>query len=116
MAALKLFPLAGMNNVVADDGLQRGGDAPKLFVREAINVDISDTGRIALRKGASQVSPFSFKNIWQSPLHNDVFATLESEFVKLDSQTWQHEVLAKIGHIQICYQVIDNLVYIASVS
>ena len=93
MAALKLFPLAGMNNVVADDGLQRGGDAPKLFVREAINVDISDTGRIALRKGASQVSPLSFKNIWQSPLHHDVFATLDTEFVKLDAQTWQPEVL-----------------------
>lgn len=114
MAALKLFPIAGMNNVVADDGLQQGGDSPKLYLRDAVNLDITDTGRLKLRQGAEQISPFSFKNIWQSPLHNDVFATLESEFVKLDSQTWQHEVLAKIGHIQICYQVINNLVYIAS--
>jgi hypothetical protein len=41
--------------------------------------------------------PFNFKNIWQSPLHKDVFATLGTEFVKLNAQTWQYEVLAKIG-------------------
>ncbi|MCU4601698.1 hypothetical protein [Acinetobacter ursingii] len=114
MATLKLFPLAGINNVVADDGLQQGGDSPKLYLRDAVNLDITDTGRIKLRNGAERISPFSFKNIWQSPLHNDVFATLESEFVKLNAQTWQPEILAKIGHIQLCYEVINNLVYIAS--
>jgi hypothetical protein len=51
--SFKIIPIAGMNNVSADDALQLGGDAPKLFVRDAMNVDISDTGRIALRKGAS---------------------------------------------------------------
>ncbi|UYF70482.1 hypothetical protein [Acinetobacter ursingii] len=114
MAALKLFPLAGINNVVADDGLQQGGDSPKLYLRDAVNLDITDTGRIKLRNGAERISPFSFKNIWQSPLHNDVFATLDTEFVKLNAQTWQPEILAKIGHIQLCYEVINNLVYIAS--
>lgn len=114
MAGIKLFPIAGMNNVSADDALQRGGDAPKLFVRDALNVDISDTGRIALRKGASQVSALNFKNIWQSPLHKDVFATLDNQLVKLNPQTWQHEVLAEIGHTQLCYEVVNNLVYIAS--
>ena len=53
--------------------------APKLFVRDALNVDISDTGRVALRKGAERISPLGFKNIWQSPLHKDVFATLKYE-------------------------------------
>ena len=96
MAALKLFPIAGMNNVVADDGLQQGGDSPKLYLRDAVNLDITDTGRIKLRNGAERISPLSFKNIWQSPLHNDVFATLGTEFVKLNAQTWQYEVLAKI--------------------
>ena len=64
MAAKKLFPVAGINNVSTDDALQRGGDAPKLFVRDALNVDISDTGRIALRKGAERISPLGFKSIW----------------------------------------------------
>ena len=114
MAAKKLFPIAGMNNVVADDGLQQRGDSPKLYLRDAVNIDITDTGRVKLRQGSKQVSPLRFQNIWQSPLHHDVFATLDTEFVQLDSQTWQHEVLAKIGHIQLCYEVINNLVYIAS--
>ena len=63
MAGIKLFPISGMNNVSGADGLQRGGDAPKLFVRDALNVDISDTGRIALRKGAERISPLGFKSI-----------------------------------------------------
>jgi hypothetical protein len=115
VATLKLFPLAGMNNVVADDGLQRGGDAPKLFVREAINVDISDTGRIALRKGASQVSPLPFKNIWQSPLHKDVFATLDHDVVLLNPVDWSHSILGvNIVTQHVSYQVINNLVYICT--
>ena len=94
MTALKLFPLAGMNNVVADDGLQRGGDAPKLFVRDAVNVNISNTGRIELRKSGEQVTALAFKNLWQSPLHGDVFASLERQIVKVDTATWDYQVLA----------------------
>lgn len=114
MAALKLFPIVGMNNVVADDGLQIGGDSPKLFVRDAVNIDVTDTGRIALRKGAVQVSGLNFKNIWQSPLHKDVFATLGEQLVKLNPVTWQYEVLANIGSSTLCYEVVNNLIYIAS--
>ena len=114
MAGLKLLPIAGMNNVSSDDGLQRGGDAPKLFVRDALNVDISDTGRIALRKGAERISPLGFKSIWQSPLHKDVFATINNQLVKLDSTTWHYEVLADIGSGPLRYEVVNNLVYIAS--
>lgn len=114
MAALKLFPIAGMNNVVADDGLQKGGDAPKTYVRDAVNIDITDTGRVKLRQGSKQVSHLKFQNIWQSPLHRDVFATLGGQFVKLDPQTWQYEVLADLGSTQLNYEVINNLVYIAT--
>jgi hypothetical protein len=77
---MKLLPIAGINNVSPDDALQRGGDALKLFVREALNVDISNRTD-CLTKGASQVSPLPFKNIWQSPLHKDVFATLNHDVV-----------------------------------
>ena len=114
MAGLKLFPIAGMNNVVADDGLQQGGDSSKLYLRDAVNLDITDTGRLKLRNGAERISPFGFKNIWQSPLHKDVFATINNQLVKLDSTTWQYEVLADIGSGPLRYEVINNLVYIAS--
>lgn len=116
MANLKLFPIAGMNNVVADDGLQLGGDSPKLFIRDALNIDVTETGRIKLRKGAQQVTDKVFRNIWQSPLHKDVFATLGNNLVKLNPINWQHEVLATLtgDDEQLQFEVINNLVFIAS--
>ena len=111
---MKLMPIAGINNVSDDDSLKQGGDSPKLFVRDALNVDISETGRIALRKGAINVTHEAFKDIWQSPLHKDVFATLEGNLVIVSTTTWQHEVLANVGLGQVTYEVINNLVYIAS--
>lgn len=115
MAVSKLFPIAGMNNVSADDALQLGGDTPRLFVRDALNVDITETGRVSLRKGASKVTELNFKNIWQSPLHKDVFATLGDQLVKLNPINWQYEVLATIGTGHVNFEVINNLVYIAGV-
>lgn len=114
MTAVKLFPIAGMNNVVADDGLKLGGDAPRLYLRDAINIDITETGRVNLRNGVELVSQLKFKNIWQSPLHKDVFATLGNQLVKLDPLNWQHEVLATIGDSLTLYEVLNNLVYIAN--
>ncbi|MFW1665779.1 hypothetical protein [Acinetobacter ursingii] len=115
MAGLKLFPIAGMNNVSDEDALQQGGDSPKLYVKDAINVDISDTGRIHLRSGADQVSVQKYKNIWQSPLHNDVFATLDGQLVKLDPINWTHELLASgIDDSIVSYEVINNHVFIAT--
>lgn len=114
MVASKLFPIAGINNVDADDGLQQGGDSPRLYLRDAVNLDITDTGRVKLRQGSEKVTPLKYKNVWQSPLHKDVFATIEGQLVKLNPETWQHEVLANIGHGQLCYEVINNLIYISS--
>ena len=112
----KLMPIAGMNNVSSDDGLQQGGEVSKLFVRDALNVDISNTGRIALRKGAIQVSNTLFKNIWQSPLHKDVFATLERQIVKLNHNSWgEYEVLLDdIDTSTVCFDVVNNLVLICT--
>ena len=112
---MRLMPIAGINNVSDDDGLQQGGNAPKLFVREALNVDISDTGRIALRKGAVQVSSTQFKNMWQSPLHQDVFATLNRQLVKVNPTTWDYEILLSgVDDSVVCYEVVNNLVFIST--
>ncbi|WP_288401731.1 hypothetical protein [uncultured Acinetobacter sp.] len=113
--AMKLMPIAGMNNVSPDDALQRGGDAPKLFVREALNVDISETGRISLRKGEVKVSELKFKNIWQSPLHHDVFATLNQQLVRINPSTWSYDVLLDgVDDSIVCYEVVNNIVFIST--
>lgn len=112
---MRLMPIAGINNVSDDDGLQQGGNAPKLFVREALNVDISDTGRIALRKSGEQVTALPFKNLWQSPLHGDVFATLNRQLVKVNPVSWNYEVLlADVDDAVVCYEVVNNLVFIST--
>ncbi|MCU4350228.1 hypothetical protein [Acinetobacter ursingii] len=115
MAGLKLFPVSGINNVSNDDALQQGGDNPKLYVKDAINVDITDTGRVRLRNGAELVTELNFKNIWQSPLHQDVFATLNGQLVKLDPLTWNYDVLESgINDSIVCYEIINNHVFIAT--
>ena len=44
MAYIPLMPLAGINNVAEDAALQRGGDAARLYVRDAVNVDLTPAG------------------------------------------------------------------------
>ena len=76
MANVSLMPILGMNTVARDDNLQRGGDTPALFVRDAVNVDIHSDGRFSMRHGVRKVSDLALRNMWQSPLHGDVFADL----------------------------------------
>lgn len=109
--AERLLPLAGINNVQDDDELKRGGDAPFLFVRDALNVDISSSGKVNLRPSGELVTSLNYENLWQSPLHHDVFATLAGELVKVNTQTWTFENLAFVGQ-NVRFEVINNLVYI----
>lgn len=112
---IKLMPFAGMNNVADDDALQSGGDNPRLFVRDAVNVNITPTGKVKLRHGATLVATQSFKNIWQSPLHGDVFATLNDQLVKVDPETWEYDVLKeRINSSNVSYEVINTAVFIST--
>ncbi|RGD90571.1 hypothetical protein [Acinetobacter sp. SWAC57] len=107
----RLLPLAGINNVQDDDELKRGGDSPVLFVRDALNVDISSSGKVNLRPAGELVTSLNYENLWQSPLHHDVFATLDGELVKVNTQTWTFEKLTFVGQ-NVRFEVINNLVYI----
>ncbi|WP_240687844.1 hypothetical protein [Alkanindiges illinoisensis] len=113
--ATRLFPLAGINNVVHDDQLQQGGDNPKLFVRDAVNVDISVTGRPSLRKSGEQVTTLNYKNLWQSSLHRDVFASLNNQVVKVNPDTWDYEViLDNVDTVIVCFELVNNAVFIST--
>ena len=114
---MRLTPFAGINNVSDDDDLQKGGDSPRLFVKDVINIDISDTGKLALRKDAAQVTALEFKNIWQSPLHKDVFATLNRQIVKVNPLSWDYEVLeTNIDDSIVGYEIINNVILISTQS
>lgn len=93
MAVKKLPPVMGIDNKNADDALEIGGKSPALFVREALNVDISAKGTVTLRDAFIPCSAQRYKDLWQSPLHGDVFARLQNSWVKVNPIDWSHEVL-----------------------
>lgn len=110
MTKISLMPIVGMNTEVDDKALHRSGEAPRHFVREAINIDITASGEIALRQGVRKVSSTPFKNLWQSPLHGDTFATVGEDWVKVDPVTWTYETLATTGADPVCHTVLNNQV------
>lgn len=115
MAKTRLVPLAGMNTASKDDStLVRGGDSPRVYLRDAVNLDITAEGKAQLRGSLERVTDTPYRNLWQSPLHGDTFGTLGAEWVKIDPSTWTHEVLASIGEGDVSHEVLNNLVSVAT--
>ena len=113
MADIPLMPLAGINNVAEDAALQRGGDAARLYVRDAVNVDLTPAGKAELRPGVRRVANIPYRNLWQSPLHRDTFGTLGDQWGRVDPLTWNHEPLATVGEGPVSHVVLNNLVCVA---
>ena len=63
MADIPLMPLAGINNVAEDAALQRGGDAARLYVRDAVNVDLTPAGKAELRPGVRRITNIPYHNL-----------------------------------------------------
>lgn len=118
MADTKLMPLAGINNAAEDAALQRGGDAPRIYVRDAINVDLTPAGKAYIRPGLRLATRAPYRNLWQSPLHRDVFGTAEGYWVRVDPFNWTSENLVEIGDAKndVSHQVLNNAVCVATPS
>lgn len=97
MKPISMMPLAGIDNTSDDDRLQVGGQEPRLFLREAVNVNITESGKLRMRPGRRKVSGAALSSVWQSPLHRDVFGVQGDEWVKVDPSTWATQALATIG-------------------
>lgn len=115
MSIKKLPAFAGMDNVSEDTALERGGDSAAVFFRDALNVDFTASGQLQLRQGVARVTSVQYQCLWQSPLHKDCFALHENSWVKVNPETWQHEVLAhKISDGgEVFHQVVNNRVVMA---
>jgi hypothetical protein len=111
MAQSKLTPALGINTVSADDALVRKGGR---FVRDALNLDITPEGRADLRPSPTLVAGTPYANLWQSPLHGDVFATLRDMWVKVDPLSWECVDLAVVGEGVACHAVLNNKVVVAA--
>lgn len=91
MAELALFPVLGINNVAREDVLSRGENGR--FVRDAFNVDIHADGRVSLRRGFARRFALPLRDVWQSPLHGDVFAVCRRSLVRVDKVSGSLQVL-----------------------
>lgn len=110
MADINLLPIAGMNNVSDDEQLQ--GEV--LMVKDIINFDVTPKGRVTLRPQIEQLSAVPYKNLWQSPLHGDVFGRLDDMWVLIDVESWTHRPLAHIGRGDIYHIVLNGNVCVAT--
>ncbi|RMX08488.1 hypothetical protein D8I35_05265 [Corticibacter populi] len=116
MANTRLMPLAGINNRSEDDAaLVRGGDDPTVFVREALNFDITDTGRLHMRGQVKMVTSTPYKHLWYSHLHGDLFGMLGTAWVKIDPDDWSCVELADLGGGWASHCVLNGRVAVAGV-
>lgn len=118
MSEIKLLPASGINNAAEDEALFVFGDEPKLFLREALNVNISRMGRVDLMSQPMPIAvndDVALSDLWQSPLHKDVFARRGSHLVKVDTkqELWATEELAEVGKAKLHYCLLNNTVCIS---
>lgn len=113
MGQITLTPIAGMNTEDEDAALTVGGNAPHLFVRDAVNVDLSPAGRVSMRDPLQKVSGLALDNLWHSPLHGETFATHGDKWVRLDTRNWSVQELATIGTGTVYHEVLNNLVCVS---
>lgn len=113
MAVKKIPAFLGINNVKEDAALEIKGDSPGLFVRDAVNISFSDTGRAELAKTMQLQSSKAIRDLWQSPLHKGCFAALDNQWVKVNPDTWDTEPLIECGAGPLFHIVLNNVVCMA---
>lgn len=109
----RLTPLKGMDNISTDESMSSFGREPFVKLRDAVNVNISSSGRVELRGTGVIATETPYKNLWNSPLHGDTFGTLNGELVKINPVDWSHESLGIQLQGIVCYQVVNNFIVIS---
>lgn len=113
MPSQSFMPCLGIDNTSEDAAMMQGGREPFVYVRDAVNVNITKAGKIDMIASGGKVTDEPYKNIWQSPLHKDVFAVLGDDLVKVKPD-WTHDRLLNVGGGHVVYEVLNNHVIAAS--
>lgn len=109
----RLTPLRGVDNVSDDESMSSFGREPFVKLRDAVNVNISSSGRVQLRETGVIATEIPYKNLWNSPLHGDTFGTLNGELVKINPVDWSHESLGIQLRGDVNYLVVNNFIVIS---
>lgn len=113
MANQSFMPCFGIDNVSEDAAMIQGGREPFVFVRDVNNMNVTPAGKLEMIASGGKVASQPYKNIWQSPLHKDVFAVLGDNLVKVKPD-WTHDHLLSIGGGHVVYEILNNHVIVAS--
>lgn len=113
MANQSFMPCFGIDNVSEDAAMIQGGREPFVFVRDVNNMNVTPAGKLEMIASGGKVTSQPYKNMWQSPLHKDVFAVLGDNLVKVKPD-WTHDHLLSIGGGHVVYEVLNNHVIVAS--
>ncbi len=113
MPSQSFMPCRGIDNISEDAAMVQGGREPFVFMRDVVNANVTPAGKIDMIASGGKVTDSIYKNLWQSPLHKDVFAMYANDWVKVNTGSWSHEVLATIGSSDVYHAVLNNLVVVA---
>lgn len=107
------MPCFGIDNTSEDAAMVQGGKEPYVFVRDAVNVNVTPAGKVSMIASGGKVTDSKFQNLWQSPLHKDIFAILDGAWVKVNTHDWSYSTLADIGSSDLYHTVLNNMVVVA---
>ena len=115
MPSQSFMPCRGIDNISEDAAMVQGGKEPYVFMRDVVNANVTPAGKIDMIASGGKVTDSPYKCMWQSPLHKDVFAIFANDWVKvkIDGNSWSHEVLATIGDSDVSHAVLNNHVVVA---
>lgn len=115
MPSQSFMPCFGIDNTSEDAAMVQGGREPFVFVRDAVNMNITPAGKMDMIASGGKVTDNKYQCLWQSPLHKDVFAVFGEELVKVNTTDWTHEAIATIGNGgTVVYEVLNNHVIAAN--
>lgn len=113
MPSQSFMPCFGIDNTSEDAAMVQGGREPFVYMRDVVNANVTPAGKIDMIASGGKVTDSRFQNLWQSPLHKDVFAILGSVWVKVNTNDWSYNTLADIGSSDLYHTVLNNLVVVA---
>jgi len=115
MPSQSFMPCFGIDNTSEDAAMVQGGREPFVYMRDVVNANVTPAGKLDMIASGGKVTDSTYTNLWQSPLHKDVFGVYVNDWVKVkaDGNSWSHEVLATIGDGEVSHAVLNNLVVVA---
>ena len=113
MPSQSFMPCRGIDNTSEDAAMVQGGREPFVYMRDVVNANVTPAGKIDMITSGGKVTDNKYHNLWQSPLHKDVFAVFGDDLVKVNPD-WTHDHLMNVGGGHVVYEVLNNHVIAAS--